>query len=414
MDFLLSFSKETIFFYNEIAIYLLFGFLVAGILHVIFPDSIVRKHLEKKSINSIIKSTIFGIPLPICSCGVVPVAASMRKSGASKGSTVSFLISTPQIGADSFMITYSLLGWVFAIFRIIASLITAILAGIFVNLLDKKDDKNLDKIKSIVKNETFIDRFKSLYTYIEYELLGSIANSLVIGILIAGLITTLIPDSFFTDYAGVDSNLLSMILMLFIGIPLYICATATTPIAASLILKGMSPGAALVLLLTGPATNAMSIATVSKIVGKKSTIVYLITIAVVSLTLGFLLNIFVAEYGLEKVIVIQQYEMLPEWLKISGSILLLIMIGWFYINTKILTKQPIMEIKSMTNKITLNVEGMTCMHCANSAKKAVEAVESASNAIIDLNNKQILFEISNNNDIEQVKNNIVAAGYIIK
>ena len=134
MEFVLKLIKEIAIFYNDVAIYLIFGFLVAGILHIIFPESMVRRHLGKDSFGSVLKSTLFGIPLPICSCGVVPVAVSIKNSGASKGSVVSFLIATPQVGADSFMITYSLLGWVFGVFRIITSLITALSAGIMVNM----------------------------------------------------------------------------------------------------------------------------------------------------------------------------------------------------------------------------------------------------------------------------------------
>ena len=412
IEFIMRVIEETIFFFNEVAIYLLFGFFVAGILHILFPDSIVRRHLGKSSLGSVLKSTAFGIPLPICSCGVVPVAASMKNSGASKGATISFLISTPQVGADSFMITYSLLGWVFAIFRIIASLITAILAGLLVNLFGSKEqEKDLEATSCAMPiKESFAERLKSIFSYVEYELLGSIANSLIIGILIAGIISALIPDGFFETYMGIDSHVWSMLLMLVIGIPLYVCASASTPIAASLILKGMSPGAALVFLLTGPATNAMSIAMVFKMVGKKATIIYLLTICGVSLILGFVLNIFADTYGLSNVILMHQHDVLPMWLKVTGSGLLILMLMWFYIKTKWLSKRKESE---MANKISVNVSGMNCMHCANSVKKAVEAIEGTSNVLVDLDANKVDFEIVADEDVEKVKAGIVAAGYTV-
>ena len=189
MQYITLFIEEIIYFFNEISIYLIFGFFVAGSLHVLFPDSIVRKHLGKGSFGSVLKSTVFGIPLPLCSCGVVPVATSLRRSGASKGSVVSFLISTPQVGADSFMITYSLIGWVFAIFRIIASLITAFFAGILINVFDKEKIEQSKYEKNTSELETsYLDRIKTLPNYIEYELFGSIANYLLLGLIIAGLI----------------------------------------------------------------------------------------------------------------------------------------------------------------------------------------------------------------------------------
>lgn len=289
MSFLIDLIDEILFLVDEISIYLLLGLLIAGILHIIFPESIIRRHLGKNSLGSVIKSTIFGIPLPLCSCGVVPMAASLKQSGASRGSIVSFLIATPQIGADSFMITYSLLGWVFAAFRIVSSFITAIIAGILVNAFgDKNGDTEQYHLNTCENNDGFSARTRAIINYVEYDLLGSIVNSLILGIMIAGFIGVLIPDDFFEEHF--DHQFLSMIIMLIVGIPMYVCASASTPIAASLIMKGISPGAALVFLLTGPATNAASIATVMKIVGRKSTAVYLATIAVVSLGLGFLLN----------------------------------------------------------------------------------------------------------------------------
>ncbi|MBE9546257.1 MAG: permease, partial [Proteobacteria bacterium] len=228
MNFLVHILKEILFFFNEVSIYLLFGFVIAGVLHVLFPDSIVRRHLGRDSFGSVIKSTLFGIPLPLCSCGALPVAASLNKSGASKGATISFLIATPQVGADSFMITYSLLGWIFALFRIAASLITATIAGIMVNIIGRQDT---DQSEEPLSNDTFAEgfgqRLKSIFGYIEYDLLGSIANALLVGIIAAGIITALIPDGFLEKYLG--SHFLSMVLMLIVGIPMYVCAAASTP-----------------------------------------------------------------------------------------------------------------------------------------------------------------------------------------
>jgi len=411
MDFLSVIFKETIFFFNEVSIYLLFGFIIAGILHVLFPESIIRRHLGSDSFGSVLKSTLFGIPIPLCSCGVVPVAASLRNSGASKGATISFLISTPQVGADSFMITYSLLGWVFALFRIVASLITAMAAGIMVNILSRNDSpQSGESPPNINSEEGFGRRIKSILQYVEYDLLGSIANALMVGIIAAGIITALIPEGFFDRYLG--SDFLSMILMLLIGIPLYVCAAASTPIAASLIMKGISPGAALVFLLTGPATNAITIATTARVLGKKSTVVYLAAIALVSLALGYLLNVLTAQYGFQKIIMVHQHEMLPEWLKIAGSIALALMLGWYYFNLKVLSR--LRRGKDMTEgKISLDVQGMTCMHCAGNVKKAVESVAGTSGVSVDLEGKKVEFEVSEEDNIAKVKEAIVGAGYTV-
>lgn len=407
MDWLVLVVKETAFFFNEVAIYLILGFAIAAVLHVLFPESIIRRHFGQDSFASVFKATLFGIPLPICSCGVVPVAASLRRGGASRGATASFLIATPQVGADSFMITYSLLGWVFGVFRIIAAMITALLAGILVNIFKRqKDTEDAPSARAAVK-ETLQDRIRTLPHYIEYELLGPIASALLIGILIAGIISALIPDNFFDGFLG--GEVTSLFVMLIIGIPMYVCASASTPIAASLILKGLSPGAALVFLLTGPATNAMSIATVLKILGKRATFIYLASIAGVSLALGFALNWVVGLYGLEQVITTHQHDMLPMWLKLSGSALLLFMLAWYYMTQQFPPKTS-QEQENMSNKMSLTVNGMTCPHCAANVKRAVENV-GGSQVQVDLEAKQVDFALADASQLEQVKAEIKAAGY---
>jgi len=379
------------------------------VLHVLFPESIIRRHLGHNSFLSVLKSTIFGIPLPLCSCGVVPMAASLKNSEASKGATISFLISTPQIGADSFMITYSLMVWVFALFRIVASLITALAAGSMVNILGRKDpDQAAEALPNGNQENSYGSRLKTIASYVEYDLLGSIAKALLTGMIIAGIITALIPDGFFERYLG--NNVLSMLLMLVVGIPLYVCAAAATPIAASLIMKVISPGAALVFLLTGPATSAITIATVLKVLGKKATIVYLLAIALVSLVLGYLLNILTVYFGFQNIMVLNNQGMLPAWLKISGSVILAIMIGWYYLKVKILDKTRGEE--DMEDKRTsLTVQGMTCMHCAGNVKKAVESVAGTSDVDILLDEKTVKFEIVDTDSIEKVKQAIERAGY---
>ena len=410
MEYISSFIKEIIYFFNEISIYLVFGFLVAGILHVLFPDSIVRKQLGKGSLGSVLKSTLFGIPLPLCSCGVVPVATSLRRSGASKGSVVSFLISTPQVGADSFMITYSLIGWVFAIFRIIASLITALIAGILINIFDKeKPEQDEHKSNASEPETSFPDRIKTLPNYIEYELFGSIANYLVVGLIIAGLIGVLVPDGFFETY--LSNSFLSMLLMLVVGIPMYVCASASTPIAASLLMKGISPGAALVFLLTGPATNAVSFSAVTKIVGKKSTTIYMTSIALVSLALGYVLNLFSDSFGIMETIMHHHHETIPSWLKITGSILMIMMFIWYYVKLYIVGRFMHKDKSIKIDKIQLDVQGMTCMHCAGTVKKAVESVDGISDVEVILNDNRVEFHSDDPDKVSQVKEKIKAAGY---
>ena len=384
---IMDFINETIKFYNEMAIYLVFGFIVAGILHVFFPDTFITRHMGKNNWKSVIKSSIFGIPLPLCSCGVIPVAASLKKKGASNGSTLSFLISTPQIGADSFMITYSLIGWVFAVFRIIAAFVTAIIAGIAANFAVKNNEDI--KIESNKTNTGIKQRLKSIFSYIQFELLGSIAGYLVIGILAAGAIAAFVPADLFSKYLG--SQFLSMILMLVIGIPMYVCATASTPIAASLIMKGLSPGAALVFLLAGPATNALTISTVVKTMGKKIAVIYVGSIAAVSLLLGYIINFMFYDKQI-KVVHPHAHETLPGWLLTAGTITLTAMLAFYFIHRHVYLRIKKKKQSSISGIITMKVEGMTCSHCASTVKRAVESVPGINNVEVDLNGKTVSFK----------------------
>lgn len=408
MEYIELLVKEIIFFFNEMAIYLVFGFLIAGVLHIFFPSSFVFKHIGKNNFSSVVKSSLFGIPLPLCSCGVIPVATAIRKKGASKGATVSFLISTPQIGTDSFFITYSLLGWVFAAVRIFASAITALFAGIITNIFNRNDKIKTEAPETNNFSDNAKTRTKTMFNYVQNELFGSIAKYIAFGILLAGLISAFVPNNFFELY--LNNQFLSMLIMLIIAIPIYVCATASTPIAASLILKGLSPGAALVFLLAGPATNAVTISTIIKILGKKVLAIYLGSIIIVSMLLGYLLNLLVFDTSLS-IMHLHEHEILPEWLKIAGSIILLLMFfGHFFgiLRMKIKSK----EINKM-KKISLSVVGMTCNHCVTTVKKAVESVEGTTNVEVDLSKGEVFFNFDNDN-LEKIKESIRKSGYEVK
>jgi len=409
MDTIIHAVREIFYFYHEIAIYLLFGFLVAGALHVFFPERLVRRHLGKNSIGSVVKATLFGGPLPLCSCGVVPVAASLRKSGASKGAAVSFLITTPQIGADSFMLTYSLLGWLFAVGRIAASMITALFAGLTINFLDRSDKESYHSDENVENSESMYQRLKNVPAYVEYELLGSIANTLLIGIVIAGIVAAMIPQDFFAEYLG--SGWLSLLVMLAVGIPLYVCASASTPIAAALMMKGLAPGAALVFLLSGPATNAANLSMVVKIMGKRSTAVYLASIAIVSLLLGYLLNVLSAAMPVVRLFNTHQHEILPFWLKWSGSVVLGLMLLWYYVHKRLGETSKFKKGDSLVGKVNITVKGMTCPHCAKTVEKAILSVDGTSDIAVHLQQGNVDFVIDDESKIQQVKSLISKAGY---
>ncbi len=290
--------------------YVLFGFLAAGLLKALVPEEAVIRHLGKSSAGSVLKASLFGIPLPLCSCGVIPAAISLRKQGASKGASAAFLISTPESGVDSIAITYALLDPVMTVVRPVSAFITATVAGLMVNSLPDDpveeaaaesgcgcDSSCCDAPQEGAEKPGLVQRMKDGIAYAFGDLLGDIGKWLLIGIGIAGVISYFIPADFFARY--LSGEITSLLVMLAVGVPLYICASASTPIAAALILKGLSPGAALVFLLAGPATNAATLTVIGSFWGRRVTGFYLATIAVCSLVMGWLLNRFYAFTGID-------------------------------------------------------------------------------------------------------------------
>ncbi len=318
--------EESARLFLKMAPYLLLGIGFAGIIKLLVPEESVSKHLGGKGFPSVLKATLFGIPLPLCSCGVIPVAVSLRRQGAGKGASLSFLISTPTTGVDSILATYSLLGWVFTIFRVVASFVSGVICGFLVNIFAGDEVYAEDEVHGCCsccsqKKTGLRDAFR--YAFI--ELLGDIGKWLILGTLLGGLVMAVVPGDFISSFLG--SPFLSMILMLLIGIPIYVCATGSIPIAAALIAKGMSPGAGLVFLIAGPATNTVNLAVLTKEFGKKAVFIYLASISIVSLVFGYLLNLLVVK-GLVDVSLLLSTEgkLIPQWLEVLSAAVLLFFI----------------------------------------------------------------------------------------
>lgn len=308
----------------DMAPYLLFGFFMAGVLSIFISPDLVERHLGGKTLWSTFKAALFGVPLPLCSCGVIPVAASLRRHGASRGATTAFLLSTPQTGVDSILVTFSLLGPVFAIFRPIAALVGGILGGTLINIFEHESEQPIppEKIKCSAEccsSTTKTNRIRSVFSYGFITLPRDIARSLIIGLILAGIISAVIPDNYFMGIFG--TGILSMVVMMLCGIPLYVCATASVPIAVALISKGISPGAAWVFLTTGPATNAATIATIWHLLGRKSALLYLLSVVIMSFGGGILLNYLFASAGIS--LSHAGHEMLPHSLKVACAVILI-------------------------------------------------------------------------------------------
>ncbi len=333
----------------ESAPYVLLGFFVAGLFKAFLPSDFITKHLGGNGVSSIVKASAIGVPVPLCSCGVLPAAAGLKQQGAGKGPVTSFLISTPETGVDSMAVTYALLDPVMTIIRPVVSFFTAVAAGISVSFTEKgqaevkPDDRAVPQESSCssscccgqgaVKKRSAADKLKEGMIFAFDDLLLDIGKWFLLGIFLAGIISVFISPEFISQYIG--NEYLSMVLMLAIAIPLYVCATASTPIAAALALKGISPGAALVFLLAGPATNVASLTVVSKILGRKAVVVYLVVIIVMSFAAGMLVNYLYGFLGFD----------ISDWIQksnheeggvvaVGSSIILLMLIARSFLSRK--------------------------------------------------------------------------------
>lgn len=339
--FFASVALESWKMFTEASVYILFGLLVGGLLKMFLSPAYVAHHLGRGRFKSVLKAALFGIPIPLCSCGVLPAAASLKKQGANNGATTAFLISTPESGIDSISISYALLDPIMTIARPLAAFLTAMFAGSIENLMNPPVYNGALKVDNScpvdnccsgddcsaeehTNHHSFWQKIKAGMLYAKDELWGDLVGWFFVGVLAAGLITVLVPDETISTYLG--GGFSSMLFMLVFGIPLYICATSSTPIAAALILKGVSPGAALVFLLVGPATNITSMSVLLGILGKRATAVYLVSIAVVSVSCGLLLDIVYEKLGISaKAVVGQASEFLPQEVKIAGAVVLLVL-----------------------------------------------------------------------------------------
>ncbi len=347
MDIVLQVIADTYHVAVESAPYILFGFLVAAFLYVFFPENRIQGWLGKKSLWSVLKASVLGVPLPLCSCGVIPAAVTLRRRGASRGATASFLISTPETGMESILLTYGLLGPFMAIVRPIAAFFTAATAGTLVNSVDDSEETPANPAPTCgcCSGETkaakpgFLARLRDSVVYVFNDVLRDIGKWLLIGVVISGVILALLPEDFFAGFLG--SSWVTMLVMLVIGLPLYICASASTPVAAALILKGISPGAALVLLMVGPATNVTTIAIVAKEMGKKAAAFYLGSIVVCSLAIATVVNILVGAYSITIPISLStHHHLLPLWIGIPSALILFGLIGYQVVKKWWPKKQP--------------------------------------------------------------------------
>ncbi|HDP35561.1 MAG TPA: permease [Candidatus Hydrogenedentes bacterium] len=383
---------------GQMAPYLLFGFLMAGVLSVAITPEWVERHLGGRGFGPVFKSSLFGIPLPLCSCGVIPVMASIRRHGAGRGATVGFLLSTPQTGVDSIFATYALLGPVLAVYRPLVALVTGVVGGLAAQVFDpdrsggETDASGVPACTASCCSDG--PRRGLVARALEYgfvTLSRDIAKPLFVGILIAGAMSVFIQENFLSAYLG--GGLVAMLVMMAMGIPIYVCSTASIPIALGFMHMGASPGAALVFLISGPATNAAAISVVWQLLGRRTAIIYLVTAALGALLAGISLDALYNYLPPAMVPMAHHAEAHASgWVGNASAVALLIILL-----ASLLEKRPAVVkgetagkegVSAMTDRIIIRISGMTCSHCVNTIARALRQTSGVREATVDLDSGQ--------------------------
>lgn len=358
---------------------LLAGFLAAGLIAAFLSEEFIRRHLGGNGLLPIAKSALLGVPMPLCSCGVLPVAAALKRSGASRGAIVAFLISVPQTGADNILVVWSLLGLAFAIYSPLSAFLSGLFGGAICEYFGgKRDGQEHEDIRlGIEKPE------KTPLSILKYSfstIVDDIAGALLLGVAIAGALSLAIPDGWIAEHIGSGTG--SMLLMLLIGIPIYVCSSGSVPIAAAFVAKGASPGAALVFLITGPASNAAGISAIAKMLGLRTAALFVASLVVFAFLSGLLMN-FIFGFLPQAVTSPPSHihgEAEAGLFQTFCGILLLGLLLFSFLRG-IIKKTP---SASKAGTLVLKVDGMSCNHCANSVKEALTKLPGAASAEVDL------------------------------
>ncbi len=413
MNLLMEYLNALFSLTREMAPYLLFGFIIAGILHVYVPRGAFTKYFGKRNLKSILYASLMGIPLPLCSCGVIPTGISLYKEGASKGATLSFLISTPQTGVDSIMVTYSLLGLPFAIVRPFIALVNGVIGGVASNVLDQTEESHSFHDSLADEKARDGNKLKRILNYSFDELFNDIGDWLFIGLALAAVIAVLIPEEFFQS-AVMSNEIASMLIVLLASIPFYVCATGSVPIAAVLLMKGLNPGAVLVFLMAGPATNIATITVIAKTLGKKTFAIYLGSIVLTSFVFGLLLNrlfppdFFTVSAGAGH----DHGNSFWSWIEnISTAIFIFFLLRSFYL--KMMNWRKKRQGAKTESDQTLNIEvvGMTCNNCAAKVESVLLDLPEVNQSAVNLEEKKVELK-GHNIDLKKVKERVEGAGYV--
>ena len=388
----------------ELGFPLLLGVTIAGAIHILIPSGFITRNLGKRGMKSTFMSALIGVPMPLCSCGVIPTAIGLKRDGASNGAATSFLISTPQTGVDSILVNATFLGWPFAIFKLIVAFITGIIGGTLVDITDRDRETRKDKISISAESTSYGSKIKEALRFGIMELLGMIYGWIILGVIIAALISMFVPPGYLSNISWIN-GIAGYFLMLVIALPMYVCATGSVPIAASLIAAGMAPGTALVFLMAGPATNVATIGAIYRSLGKRVLGIYLATVAVFSMLFGWLFDFVIVP---NKAVTLM-YHHGTNWFYTVCAIILIALLAYLSGNNLFRKYKTKSSAALEDDMLKLKIKGMSCQHCAMTVTKALESVPGVSKVKVSLDDNAAF--IDGEADTRQLIESVKSAGY---
>lgn len=388
-EMIVDWGKASWALWVDLAPYLVLGFFLAGLLHEVFGEATVRRHFSSNRFSSVLKATLLGIPLPVCSCGVIPLAESLRKDGASKGATLAFLVSTPTSGVDSILATYGMMGPFFAVMRPLAGLLSGLGIGAAARVLDKEEKPAEKRVVATAPGRRGRFGVRALRDMMEYgfgQLPRDTGKWVLIGTLAGGLLTALIPAGFIESH--LDSQFLQYLVALFMSVPLYVCATGSIPLVLALMSSGVMPGAAMIFLIAGPATNTVTVTFLLRRMGWKITTLYLAMISLVAVALGLFTDWFFSRSAVGDALHLHHHSAGQSWWEIALAVVLLALVLWQIYFLRWFRGTTGGERQGET---TVLVPDMSCRVCQRKIHDRLTSLPGLNDLTVDLDRKEVCF-----------------------
>jgi uncharacterized membrane protein YraQ (UPF0718 family)/copper chaperone CopZ len=399
---LASWALETLDLVRLMAPYLLLGLLLAGLLHVTVPKALVTRYMGGRGVGAAVKAALVGIPLPLCSCGVIPFADSLKRQGASKPAITSFLIATPQTGVDSILATTAMLGPVVAFWRVVTALVSGVVGGALAGVVEREPEAGAASELGAEGGglpRGWMAKGRELFSYGLGMLVEDIAFWLVVGLAAGGAIAAFVPDDLFTT--AFSHPVLQWGAVMVVAVPLYVCATGSIPIAAALVAKGLPLGAAIVFLIAGPATNVATLTVFTRALGRRVVAVYLGTIVVVSLAFGLGFEFLFPDTALPVAMSHHEHGVIEatRWWEWAATAVLTVALAralWVRGRARFATARPVSDTPQPQpgvpdmDIINLDVKGMSCQHCSGSVEKALSAMEGVRAVDVSLDSGRVV------------------------